>query len=35
MAEKHRKIRYHIEVEHKPGDFDNDMDYLAPDVKDA
>jgi hypothetical protein len=35
MAEKHRKIRYHIEVGHEPGDFDNDMDYLTPDVKDA
>ncbi|MBA7627201.1 hypothetical protein ES703_34663 [subsurface metagenome] len=35
MTEKYRKIRYHIEVEHEPGDFDNDMDHLTSDAKDG
>ena len=35
MAERHREIRYHIEVEHDPGDFHNDMDYLTSNVRDA
>jgi len=35
MTEKYREISYHIEIEHEPGDFDNDMDYLTSNAKDA
>jgi len=29
------EIRYHLEVKHEPGDFDDDMDYLTSNPRDA
>ena len=31
----YEEIRYHIEVEHKPGTFESDMDSLTSDAKNA
>ena len=30
-----RKISYHIEVDHKPGSFESEMDFLTSDVENA
>ena len=32
---EYTQIRYHLEVEHEPGTFDDDMDSLTQDPKDA
>lgn len=31
----HREFSYHIEVEHKPGNYDTDMDFLTKNPEDA
>ena len=31
----YRKFSYHLEVEHKPGNFDSEMDFLTSDPEDA
>lgn len=33
--EKYEEIRYHIEVDHEPGTFDNDMDFLSKNPKET
>jgi len=35
QLEKYEEIGYHLEVDHEPGTFDDDMDFLTKSAQDA